>query len=171
MLEAEIFKSEAFAVLAFGLPALGVLLLNAIAKPRSDAAGVSLVLLMLWAGAMIIRSLGVPPTNMTMLVVLDLIGGLTLWLCNRAHPRPWKRLLGWTFIASICVHTAMWAVITWFPDLNKPEVRNLFTFARNLIFYTQLVFSAWPGGLHVARRLRSLLSRHSAGGVRVGAEA
>lgn len=157
-----------FVILAFGLPLAGVCALSLSMVPRSDAVKAAVLLAWLWAGAVFFRSIPAPPQNMTPLIALDLIGGLAIWLVNRKHPEVWKRALVLTFVASLTVHAAMWVTFWLRPDLNVAGTRNMFTLARNVIFYTQLLCVGWTGAGVATRRFRDFLPRRAPGRHAVG---
>ena len=158
-----------FVVAAYGLPLLAVFGLNLAMAPRSDASLVTVGLIWLFAAEMGLLTAGKPPQNTTFLAMLDLIGGLGVWLCWRSRPARWKMVMVWLFALAIGLEALKWAMITFAPDLNTKEHRNMFRAARNVISYASLVCAGWTGGARVADRLGRLLSSHSPGRGLVGA--
>lgn len=160
-----------FVVAAYGLPLLAVFGLNLAMAPRSDASLVTVGLIWLFAAEMGLLTTGKPPQNTTFLAMLDLIGGLGVWLCWRSRPAAWKMVLVWLFALAICIEIAKWCMIALAPELNTRDHRNEFRLARNLVSYASLVCAGWTGGARVADRLGRFLSRHSPGRPALGSGA
>lgn len=157
-----------FVALVFGGACFATLALNTIFAPRSDAVAMTVLLTWLCSIELAMLSVPSPPENSTSLVLLDTIGALAVLACWRAKRATWKLAMFWLFVASIGVEAAKWSMITWAPDINSPETRNLFRAARNVMFFAQLVCAGWTGGVRVAGRLGHLLHHPPPAGSRVG---
>lgn len=129
-----------------------------------DAAGLSLMLILLWA--LYNLSLVSPPgqpENMLVLTVLDVIA---TGICAAAwvtQPKTYKLTLALLFVFQLACHAAFW--VAW------PQDGLLFNYKAilNATYALQLIVAAWPGGVALVRHCLDRLSDHGRAHHYVGA--
>lgn len=138
--------------------------LNHKLAPRSDAEALSTMLVFLWLAETALAFVPRPPDPDWLLSSLDLIGGMGAVICWRRRAMWWKEALAATFATAIMIQLVHGLMFWWKPETNTREFRNMFHLARNVLFFAQVAFTGWTGGVRAANRSRQwlldLTSRH-----------
>lgn len=151
-----------------GVLCVGVFILNALVRPRSDAALIALALLGSWAVYTFLASINPWPTNLRLFALVDLVVGLTCWLSNRTRPATWKRVLYWLMAAQIIWHALFWIGMEWADKSRQAGMMLRYTIGLNVLGFAQIALGAWPGVSDVSGRLRAWLSGDPTGRYPVG---
>lgn len=131
--------------------------------PRTDAVALTIMLVILTCAEWAIFFIPGPPDPTWLLAGLDTIGALGAWVCWRSRRRAWKEVLTFTFVAAILLQVCRGVAEVAAPATFGPHTQGgeMFTFARNVLFFAQSACCAWVGG---SRAYALLLDRVSHGG-------
>lgn len=154
--------------LTSGLACVGMFWLNSATRPRSDAALISLALLASWGCYTFLSAINPWPENLRLFALVDLVVGLTCWLCWRTERAWWKWALVWLIVAQMVWHGVFWTAIAWGDQSRLTGTMWRYAFGLNMLGFLQIALGAWPGVSDVAGRLRAWLSGGSAGGHTLG---
>lgn len=127
--------------IAVSIPVIVNLLLK-----RSDALGLSAMLLLTWVFGRISGALYSPPESMALYPVVDAACGITAFVAWKTKKAPWKLALTGLFIVQCCTHLAFWVA---YPTDNASLWRYIAI--NNLWFGLGLVCVAGGGVWDVAR--------------------
>lgn len=148
-------------IMLWGIAVSIPVIVNLLAK-RSDALGLSAMLLLTWVFGRITGALYSPPESMALYPVVDAACGVTAFIAWRTHRAPWKLALVGLFVLQCCTHLAFWVA---YPTDNASLWRYIAI--NNLWFSLELVCVAGGGVWDVARGAlshllgRSRSSRHA----------
>lgn len=143
---------------SFGLGAIGVVLLSAVAwrgsaAQHADTLACAAMLFMTWCISNTLVALYEPPKSWLFFPIMDAICGAVVMGMWFSKPAPWKLVLTGLFVLQCCAHLAFWL------QGNRSH-GVMFTYAvvLNLTFCAQLLVTAWPGGTYVGSRLGDILA-------------
>jgi len=163
--------SESMQILVWGAAVaavVGVNLYNRSDDP--DAAGLSMMLLILWVLSNLLEGLYQPPDSMKIYPLMDLAAGLTAYLAWRTRKVAWKLGLAYLFVIQLAAHFSFWAPAFVAELRGFPPVTGDFSTYKivlNVVFILQLILVGGVGVSHVASRILAavraspLLSRHT----------
>lgn len=134
-----------YQVMLWGL-AVCVPLLLSLGTRKTDALGLSAVLLLTWCFGRVTSALYSPPESMALYPLVDAMCAITAFAAWRTRPAPWKFILGSLFVLQCALHFAFW--IAW------PMSGSLYRYvvANNILFALELVIVSVPGGRDVVAR-------------------
>lgn len=132
-------------IIGWGVAACAPLLIN-LALKKTDAVGLSVMLLMGWCFGRITGALYAPPDSMTLYPIVDAACGITAFAAWSTKKAPWKLALVGLFIVQCCGHLAFWVT---YPTDNASLWRYIAL--NNLWFALQLLCVAGGGVWDVAR--------------------
>lgn len=135
-------------ILMWGAAAIIPVLLNLHTK-RTDALGLSVMMLLTWVLGRITGALYSPPESMALYPIVDMACGIicfAAWATQRAW---WKLALTGLFGLQCLLHAAFW--LAWVADPTDKATLYRYVLANNLVFASELIIVAGGAVGDVAR--------------------
>lgn len=155
-------------LLIYGVMVLIPLTLNAIASREAfaeyaDAAYMAGLLCAVWIVTNTIAIVVGPPESKILHPLIDLAAMAIVVDSLVKRYQPWKMVLTLLFSVQIAMHGAFW-IAWWTQDLSMRDGMGQIVYSRYLwvngtVWTLELVAAGWPGGRHVAGRIRARLRR------------
>lgn len=133
-------------LLLWGIAVCIPVILNLAAK-KTDAVGLSAMLLLTWVFGRVTAALYPVPEAMSLYPIVDAACGITAFVAYRSRPALWKLLLASLFMLQCILHVAFWAA--W----PAPGSLYRYVFANNALFLLELLCVSGPGGFSVVAHL------------------